>query len=150
MKWMEAAWAEEGQAEVPGPAANPHIIQFFADVGLPGIKSDEVANCAAFVGACMKRAGLPLDAIAVEDRALARSYLKIGTPIEEPRVGCVFVMRRGNSSWEGHTGFVTAVHADGSFDDISGNSDATGSRTGGSVCRNRRAPDYAQAFLRIA
>lgn len=111
MKWMDAAWAELGQTEIPGPAANPHIVQFFADVGLPGIKSDEVANCAAFVGACLHRAGLPLDAIPVEDRTLARSYLKIGTPIDEPRVGCVFVMRRGSSSWEGHTGFVTAFDA---------------------------------------
>lgn len=111
MKWMDAAWAEEGQAEVPGPAANPHIIRFFADVGLPGIKSDEVANCAAFVGACLVRAGLSIDAIPVDDRALARSYLKVGTEIAEPRVGAIFVMKRGSSTWQGHTGFITAVDA---------------------------------------
>ena len=111
MKWMEAAWAEEGQAEVPGKDANPRIVAFFADVGLPGIKSDEVANCAAFVGACMVRSGLSLDAIPVDDRTLARSYLKVGTEIPEPRVGAIFVMKRGTSSWEGHTGFITAFDA---------------------------------------
>lgn len=111
MKWMDAAWAEEGQAEVPGPAANPRIIQFFADIGLPGIKSDEVANCGAFVGACLVRAGVSIDAIPVDDRALARSYLKIGTEIDGPRVGAVAVLPRGASSWQGHTGFVTAFDA---------------------------------------
>lgn len=108
MKWLDAAFAELGQAEIPGSAANPHILQFFADVGLPGIKSDETSSCAAFVGACLVRSGISLDPIPVGERALARSYTKIGTPISVPRVGAICVLPRGNVDWQGHTGFVTA------------------------------------------
>lgn len=111
MKWMDAAWSELGEAEIKGPDANPNILAFFHDVGLKSITSDETPSCGAFVGACLIRSGIALDAIPVGDRALARSYLNVGTAIPGPRVGAVCVLPRGKD-WQGHTGFVTAFTED--------------------------------------
>lgn len=106
MKWMDIAWADEGVREVYGPDAAPEIIAYFRDAGRDDILSDEVPWCAAFVAACIARAGIPV-AIAKDQRLLARSYLKLGTPIETPRMGCIAVLTRGDpSGYTGHVGFV--------------------------------------------
>src|SRR4029078_1160960 len=79
-RWLAGAWAELGQREVGGAADNARIRAFFADVGSPGSVHDEVACCAAFVGACLERAGL-----ASTRSLMARSYLRWGSALEEGR-----------------------------------------------------------------
>lgn len=113
MRWLEYAWTEEGVAEVKGPQANPTIVEYFAAVGRPEITSDEISWCAAFVGACLKRADVPLP-LAKDKLLLARSYLDVGTPIDVARPGAIAVFTRGDpAGWQGHVGFVvgeTATH----------------------------------------
>lgn len=99
--WMDIAWKQEGQKEIPGAQANPEIIQYFADAGHPEVHSDEVPWCAAFTCACLERAGI------MSPRTLsARDFLHYGTPIDTPRVGAIAVFSRPPDPQHGHVGFV--------------------------------------------
>ena len=105
--WMAEAWRELGQSELRGPAHNPRIVAMFAELGHPD-QSDETAWCAAFVGACLERAGIS------STRSLrARSYLDWGTSTDNPGSGAVVVLKRGSNPAQGHAGFLvgaTATH----------------------------------------
>jgi len=101
--WMAEAWRELGQSELPGPAHNPRIVAMFDELGHLG-QADETAWCAAFVGACLERAGF------ASTRSLrARSYLAWGASIEEPVLGAIVVLRRGNDPTLGHVGFLVGT-----------------------------------------
>jgi uncharacterized protein (TIGR02594 family) len=100
-EWLAAAWAELGQREISGSADNARIRGFFSDVGQPASLHDEVAWCAAFLGACLERSGL-----ASTRSLMARSYLRWGEKIDEGRVGAVAVLRRGADPGAGHVGFL--------------------------------------------
>lgn len=89
-----------GEKEVKGKLANQTILDLYKDVG-HNIQSDEVPWCAAFVGACLVRANKPSTGT-----LLARDYLKYGTKLKGPKQYSIGIMRRGNSSWQGHVGFV--------------------------------------------
>lgn len=102
MMHMTLAKSYRGIKEVPGKADNPQIMEMYRTVGADWATHEEVAWCAAFVGAMLERAGLP------STRSLAaRSYLKWGVPVSvnEAREGDVVVFKRGNSSWQGHVAF---------------------------------------------
>lgn len=99
-EWLDIANANLGLKEAPGKANNPKVVAFYAGAGHPEVKDDAVAWCAAFVGACLKAAGYPNTG-----SLAARSYLKYGQSIDKPRKGCIVVLKRGNSTWEGHVGF---------------------------------------------
>jgi uncharacterized protein (TIGR02594 family) len=99
--WMDIAWKQQGQAEIPGAAANPEIIKYFADAGHPEVHSDEVSWCAAFACACLERAG-----IRSPRTLLARDFLHFGTPIDQPRMGAIAVFSRPPDPHHGHVGFV--------------------------------------------
>jgi uncharacterized protein (TIGR02594 family) len=116
--WLTIAVENVGLKEVSGRDDNPTIMQFYKDCGHPEIEHDETAWCAAFVGACLKRAGKPVSK-PVELNLMARSYLKYGTPTK-PRPGAVFVMARGKPP-SGHVGFVVDVHDDGTMRTLEGN-----------------------------
>ncbi len=108
--WLTLAAAELGVKEGPGVANNPRVVQLFADAGFAGIRQDSVAWCAAAVGAMLKRAGhKPSGSLA------ARSYEGWGIGLKEPVLGCVATKRRGNSSWQGHVGFVIGASKDQIF-----------------------------------
>lgn len=99
--WMDHAWSHIGLKETPGKKATPAIVEMYAKAGNAGVTSDEVPWCAAFVGACLADAGLPNTG-----SLLARSYLKYGTPLTEPRVGAIAIIKRGPPP-QGHVFFVT-------------------------------------------
>lgn len=102
--WLERAWRELGVREQPGAVDNPRIRSMFKDAGHSQVVRDEVAWCAAFVGACLERSGRK------STRSLmARSYLKWGEPIAEPRFGAIAVLSRGRNTSLGHVGFVVGV-----------------------------------------
>jgi len=112
--WLERAWRDYGVREVRS-GDNPRIVQMFRDAGHPGIKRDEVAWCAAFVGACLERAGHR------STRSLmARSYLRWGDHIESSRVGAIAVLSRGSDPSLGHVGFVVG-EAEGKLYLLGGN-----------------------------
>lgn len=97
--WMELARNLLGTKEVPGNADNPEILTWYVDAGVPQ-EHDEVPNCAAFVGAMLKRSGYK-----PSGSLMARSYLEWGKPLDKPRKGCIAVLKRGAPP-AGHVGFV--------------------------------------------
>lgn len=105
LAWLEIARKEIGTKEVPGDQDNPKILEYHR-LGAPDLRAqaDEVPWCAAFVGWVLQKYGSK-----GTGSAAARSYLKWGYSIPEPRVGCVVVLKRGNSTWQGHVGFVVGV-----------------------------------------
>ncbi|WHQ70364.1 TIGR02594 family protein [Methylorubrum extorquens] len=87
-------------------ANNPRVVKLFADADFSGIKQDSVAWCAAAFGAMLKQAGhKPSGSLA------ARSYEGWGVGLKEPALGPVATKKRGNSSWQGHVGFVIGANS---------------------------------------
>ena len=98
----QLARADEGTWEY-ADGHNPKILQYFADVGHSEVKDDETAWCAAFVGAMLKRAGMPHTG-----KLNARSYLDWGDEValEDAQEGDIVVFWRGTpDGWQGHVGF---------------------------------------------
>ncbi len=99
--WLAEAWRELGQSEISGSRHNPRITAFFKELGHEKYARDEVAWCAAFVGACLERSGHK------STRSLmARSYVSLGQPLESGRFGAIAVLKRGNNPAFGHVGFL--------------------------------------------
>lgn len=100
-KAYELAKAEVGTVEW-AEGSNPKVVAYFKNSGNAGIKDDETAWCAAFVGAMLKRAGMKGTGLLT-----ARSYLKWGMEVDrkDAREGDIVIFKRGNSSWQGHVAF---------------------------------------------
>lgn len=100
-KAFELARAEIGTVEWRD-GHNPKVVAYFRDSGNAGVKDDETAWCAAFVGAMLRRAG-----ISGTGKLNARSYLDWGIPVDrkDAQPGDVVIFKRGNSSWQGHVAF---------------------------------------------
>lgn len=106
-RWLAHAWAELGQREAEGRANNQRIVALFRDIGQDAQARDEVAWCAAFVGACLERGG------ELSTRSLrARSYLDWGQSLAEPRLGAIAVLPRGADPALGHVGFLVGATAE--------------------------------------
>lgn len=129
MRWMDVAWAELGEREVHGAASNPRILAYYKEAGHPDITRDEVPWCAAFMAYVLEDAGVDISPIPVSERLLARSYLKIGTPLPdgEFRAGAICVLARGSDPRFGHVGFITAW-TDTHVELLGGNQDDSVSR----------------------
>jgi len=108
--WLAEAWGELGVHEVPGHRHSRRVLSFFRDADRGDIKKDEVPWCAAFVGACLERAGQE-----ATGSLLARSYLDWGKGLEAPRFGAVAVLTRGANPRAGHVGFWVGETADKVF-----------------------------------
>lgn len=87
-KWLEIALAEKGVREVKG-GENPRIIEYHSCTTLKATE-DEVPWCSSFVNWCMKQAGIERT-----KSAAAMSWLGWGVVLDEPREGCVVVLKRG-------------------------------------------------------
>lgn len=100
-----------GLKEIPGKNTAPEITALWADAGLPQITDDETPWCAAFVNGCLVRGNK-----ASTKSGLARSFKfdehadKFET-LKKPEKYCIGVMKRGNSSWQGHVGLVADFDA---------------------------------------
>ena len=99
------AQSKLGLKEIKGDQHNPEIIEMFAAVGYGRIKNDETLWDGAFVGWCLKSAGMPyLNEVA------ARKYEKYGTETKTPKVGDIVVIwRESKDSWKGHVGFLHSM-----------------------------------------
>lgn len=103
--WMAIARHLLGAREIAGNTDNPLIVEMFRLSGHKGVKDDETAWCAAFVGAC-----LALSGFGGTKRLNARSYLNFGQRLSQPRPGCIVVLWRGSPNAEtGHVGFFDHV-----------------------------------------
>jgi uncharacterized protein (TIGR02594 family) len=99
MKWLEIAQKEIGVKEVYGGNDNPRIIEYHTKTSLKA-QGDETAWCSSFVNWCIDKAGMK-----GTNSAAARSWLAWGVRIPSYRKGCIVVLKRGTSSWQGHVGF---------------------------------------------
>ena len=109
-----------GLAEVMGSKHEPKILQFFAEVGHSWVKDDETAWCAAFVGAMLKRAGLPHTG-----KLNARSYIAWGEEVEDwndfKQGDIVIFWRNSKDSVYGHVAFFHSWDENGDFHVLGGN-----------------------------
>lgn len=120
---------------------NPKVLGYFKDAGHPEVMNDETAWCAAFVGAMLHRAGLK-----GTGQLTARSYLNWGVKVDRAmaKPGDIVILKRGNSSWQGHVGFFVKDNGD-SLTILGGNqNNAVNRRTykvdGGQLLGLRRMP----------
>lgn len=98
-EWYTIALDELGTSEVYGKKNNPRIVEYHQATTLKA-EDDETSWCSAFVCWCLEKAG-----VKSTKSAAARSYLSWGKELEYPVEGCIVVLKRGNSSWQGHVGF---------------------------------------------
>lgn len=97
--WFTIAQGELNETEIPGPVHNPRIVEYHLTTSLKA-SDDETPWCSSFVNWCMERSGRE-----GTDSAAARSWMKWGEKLEQPRKGCVVVFSRPPSPWSGHVGF---------------------------------------------
>ncbi|EMO5715235.1 TIGR02594 family protein [Enterobacter bugandensis] len=112
-KWLTEARKYIGTREFKGPNHNPLIVQFWKDIRRGGIKDDETAWCAAYVGAMFERTGIRSSRF-----ESAKSYLEWGAPLDAPMYGCVVVFSRNGG---GHVGFVVGQTPDNDLLVLGGN-----------------------------
>lgn len=105
-RWYEIALGEIGQKEQPGSLHNQRIIEYHATTTLKAT-DDETPWCASFVNWCLYHAG----SIGTR-KANARSFLEWGSPLQEPKRGCIVVFSRGASQTAGHVAFYDSDHGD--------------------------------------
>lgn len=74
--------------------------QYFADKLSDPIDPVRIPWCAAWVNAVLADAGY-----ATTNSLLARSFLKYGRAVKNPKKGDIVVLRRGRENWTGHVGF---------------------------------------------
>ena len=146
--WMKLAWRDYGVREIAGSRHSRRILDYFADVGHDGVRRDETAWCAAFVGSCLERAGFS------STRSLmARSYLEWGSKLAEPVPGAIAILSRGANPAYGHVGFFVA-QSDGKVWLLGGNQSDGVNVAGYRQSRvlgyrwPPKAPDYESLSLR--
>jgi uncharacterized protein (TIGR02594 family) len=111
--WVLEARKHLGLTEVKGAVHSPEILQMWKDIKRGGIKDDETPWCAAFVGAMLERVGCR--SARFEG---ASSYLKWGTALSHPILGCIVVFTRKGGA---HVGFVVGRDAKGQLLVLGGN-----------------------------
>lgn len=121
LPWVAEGRKLLGAKEIKGEQHNADIVQMWKDIKRGGIKDDDTAWCAAYVGAMLERVGIKSTRFEG-----ASSYLAWGTGLSEPTYGCVAVFTRVGG---GHVGFVVGVDKMGNLLVLGGNqSDAVNIR----------------------
>jgi len=101
--WLKTALTYIGTKEIKGRKHNPVILGWWKKIKVNWVKTDEVPNCAAFIGNCFEEVG-----IRSTRSGRAQSYAKSPhfKKIKAPVVGCVVVFERGaKGSGKGHVIF---------------------------------------------
>jgi hypothetical protein len=136
---LAAAQGQLGVREQGGNNTGPEVDQYLAAVGLdPGYPW-----CAAFLFYCFRQAAGQLELVnPVPKTASTQRLWTLSEPItrdSNPQPGYVYVLR--HSPTTGHAGIIESVGADGTIVEISGNTNATGSREGDCVFRHTGQPE---------
>jgi uncharacterized protein (TIGR02594 family) len=115
--WIAIARKYLGKSEIKGPHHDPHILQWWKNIGAP-FKDDETPWCGAFVGGVLFEAGIK----PVSGGASARAWLKLPAKLDRPAFGSVVVFYRGSpESGQGHVGFVVGRDRAGNLMVLGGN-----------------------------
>ena len=99
-KLSSIALQEYNTLEFKGAKHNPEVVKYSKEFG--GNGTDEMAWCSAFMNWCAKEAGLERT-----NKLNARSWLSVGTPIDEDELqmgDVVILWRESRNSWKGHVG----------------------------------------------
>lgn len=103
-KAYEVAVGEIGVKEIVGGEHSKRVLEYHDTTDLDA-DNDETAWCASFVNWCLMKAGMK-----GTGKAHARSFLKIGKRVKNPKVGDLVVTWRGSrDSWMGHVGFFAGI-----------------------------------------
>lgn len=79
-----------GLSEIDGPLANPHILEFFDEIGFNWVTDDSTSWCSAVLNFFAKKHGFERSG-----SLTARSWLKVGEIVIEPQLGDIVVFWRG-------------------------------------------------------
>lgn len=149
-KALELARAAIGVTEHPsGSNRGPEIDGYLRSVHIDPTLGGK-PWCAAFVSTKIFEAA---DDLGVRPMFIGHASCRVLAGINSmrrvpaPEPGCVFVHL--NIDGTGHCGFVESIAEGGALETIEGNSDAHGSRTGGSVVAGFRRAGYATHYLRL-
>lgn len=136
---IEIAVSQLGVHEQGGNNRGPEVDLYLASVGLgPGY-----SWCAAFVFWCFREAAqrlalvnpCPRTAGAVKIWTHAEPICRITAPVP----GAIYVLEHDPTKGTGHAGIIETVNADGTISEVSGNTNAAGSREGNAVARHTGA-----------
>ena len=105
--WLSVARAFEGLTEIPGPASNPVIMRWAADLHAPYTNDDE-AWCALWLNRLCLACQLPRSGTGYA-LIRARSFEMWGRGIIEPALGAVCVFTRPGG---GHVGLYLGERGD--------------------------------------
>lgn len=143
---LQKAIGEIGVKEnPPGSNRGKEVESYLRSVGLGG----GYAWCMAFVFWCVDEAA--------KAKGVSNPLFKTGGVLRQarerkslisktPKVGSIFIMDYGNGM--GHTGFVERI--EGTFiHTVEGNTDSSGSRTGGQVMRQKRPISRIKEYIVI-
>ena len=127
LKWVAEARKYIGTKEIKGAKHNDLVLGLwraaFEATNQPittPFKNDETAWCGGFVGGVLAKAGLGHHI--PQSFAMARSWLKAGTKLNNPAYGCVVVFWRGSRTGSsGHVGFVVGRDSRGNLMVLGGN-----------------------------
>ena len=98
--WLTVALTQVGTTEIPGPESNSKIDGYLKTVGMPS--DDDIAWCSGFACWCLEEAGFKSTRKPNAQSFLhSRNFIKL----DEPRLGCIVVLKRGTEPWMGHVGF---------------------------------------------
>lgn len=116
-RWLDLGQQYIGTTEIKGKDHNQTILGFWKSIKMGGIKNDEIAWCAAFVGAMLEMSG-----VRSTRSESARSYAQWGLELSGPCVGAIVVFWRDHpDSHFGHVGFVVGRDQKGNLMVLGGN-----------------------------
>jgi uncharacterized protein (TIGR02594 family) len=107
---IKTALSQYGQKEIDGEAENPTIVNYAKEVGFKWVNSEDTPWCSIFMNWVAMKAGYEYTR-----KANARSWLDIGSVVDEPKVGDVVVFQRGNNGYSGHVGMFICKYDDGVY-----------------------------------
>ncbi|MGF1533031.1 MAG: TIGR02594 family protein [Bernardetiaceae bacterium] len=108
-KLIDIASAEIGVEEIVGEQHHPRILQYAHEAGFDWVTSDETPWCSIFLNWVAHKAGYPRT-----HDGRARSWLKVGQPVQEPQPGDVILVgNNGDPEKIYHVGLFTGFTADG-------------------------------------
>jgi len=105
--WLSIAESQLGVSEIRGKRHNSKILKYHRTTTLNdrAAGKDETPWCSSFVNWCLLEAGFK-----GTNNALARSWLKWGIELLEPREGCITVIRSKHHGPDATTGSSRGFH----------------------------------------
>lgn len=95
---LDIAASNYGLQDIMGDSNNVEVLRFFSETNHADIVDDETSWCSSYMCWCAQNVRLENTS-----SLLARSWLEIGTVVDEPKTGdLVIFWREKERSWQGH------------------------------------------------